>query len=63
MKRLISASQIMLLLFAAGLTMALLAQWLRYPGKGFQVVGTLIMFGVCLVWTYRTPISEGRRNN
>ena len=63
MKRLISASQIMLLLFFAGLTMAILAQWLRYPGKGFKVVGTLIMFGVCLVWTYRTPISEGRRNN
>ena len=63
MKRLISASQIMLLLFFAGLTMAILAQWLRYPGNGFQVVGTLIMFGVCLVWTYRTPTSEGRRNN
>lgn len=52
-RRLIHVENVLFILFMAGLTMALLAQWLCYPGKAFQVVGTLIMACSMMYWTYR----------
>lgn len=52
-KKLIHFDNILLILFASGLTMGLLAQWLSYPGKIFQVIGTLVMFIAALIWTYK----------
>ena len=52
-KRLIHVEDVLFILFMAGLTMAFLAEWLYYPGKAFQVVGTSIMFCSMLYWTYK----------
>ena len=52
-KKLIHFDNILLILFASGLTMGLLAQWLSYPGKIFHVIGTLVMFIAALIWTYK----------
>ena len=52
-KKLIHFDNILLILFASGLTMGLLAQWLSYPGNVFQVIGSLVMFVSMTVWTYK----------
>jgi hypothetical protein len=52
-KKLINVNHLLFIIFAAGLTMALLAQWLLYPGKVFQVIGTSIMFASMLFWTVK----------
>ena len=52
-KKLINVNHLLFIIFASGLTMALLAQWLLYPGKVFQVIGTSIMFASMLFWTFR----------
>jgi hypothetical protein len=53
LKKLINVNNVLFIIFSAGLTMGLLAQWLNYPGKTFQVIGTLIMAGAMVFWTYR----------
>lgn len=51
MKKIITFNDVLTIMFFAGATMGLLAQWLSYPGKTFQVIGTLVMAVVVMIWT------------
>ena len=51
-KKLFYFDNILAIIFFAGLTMALLAQWIVYPGKVYQVVGTFMMFIAMITWTF-----------
>lgn len=62
MKRLIHFENILMIIFASGLTMAILAQWLIYPGRAFQVIGTFMMFIAMFTWMLAEDKRGGKKN-
>jgi uncharacterized membrane protein len=62
MKKLIHFENILVIIFASGLTKACLAQWLMYPGKAFQIVGTFMMFIAMFIWMLTEDKRGGKRN-
>ena len=62
MKKLIHFENILAIIFASGLTMAILAQWLMYPEREFQIVGTFMMFIAMFTWMISEDKRGGKRN-
>lgn len=58
MKKLIHFENILVIVFASGLTMSVLAKWVDYPGMTYQVVGTFMMFLAMLIWTISNTKKE-----
>ena len=62
MQRLIHFENVLVIIFAAGLTMTILAQVVAYPGKAYQIAGTFMMFLAMLTWTISNTKEGGKKN-
>lgn len=60
-KKLFHFDNVLTIIFFSGMTMGLLAQWLVYPGKTYQIVGSFMMFIAMVVWTFSKE--EGGEKN